>query len=762
MATKTFTIIVTAMALAACGAPENPEIRDFLARQDTHWTEIKRDIDTPGPGRPSGWQGANKEGYYSGALMGNGLLGTNFYKGEAPDTYRLNVGRSDVTEQRSGYDLFRKGRLPIGYFTLATTGKVTGEEMDLSIYDAETTGTLTTDKGIIQFATYVHALDNYIVFETSSTGGEKDFEWEFVPFKAISPRAIARDNIPSWYVNAEGKSNPDPYRADRGDLHCLVQPLARDTTFTDIAKYYAVAWKEAVNGASRRIIATVTFEDTEEDAVGEAAAVIEKGLSSSSRSLRKSHRGWWHDFYKDVAFLTFPDPVIERYYWMQYYKFASTARTGKPVVDLMGVWPTWDTPWPAIWMNLNIQLTYSFLAKANMGGFAQPLWDALWEHRDNLTRNVTDIPGQEPWTDAACLGRTCSYDLHAPLSPTLASSNNYEAGNLCWTLFYWYRQCLAYGDDEAMRDRLFPLLKSAVNLFFHIRITNPDGTYSLPATASPEYPVDDIGPDTNYDLANLRQALTELIAIDNKFGINDPMLPQWKDFLANMPDFQYSVETGFKVSGTTEFLETNHRHYSHLFMIYPYHMLDWNNESERAKANLSIDRWQGDQGYSRTGKAAMLASEGLGDEALEQLEVFIDKFLKPNTLYAESGPVIETPLAGASTLHEFYMQDWGDRLRIFHGCPAAWTDVSFRNMRAAGAFLVAAERKGGKTAEVKVLSEKGGICRLQTDMLPDEIKVSCNGKPVAFEVLPCPELDGAGSLIEFSTTRGSTTMVSRL
>ena len=41
--------------------------------------------------------------------MGNGLIGTNMYRAEAPDTYRLNVGRSDVTEQREGYDLYKKG-----------------------------------------------------------------------------------------------------------------------------------------------------------------------------------------------------------------------------------------------------------------------------------------------------------------------------------------------------------------------------------------------------------------------------------------------------------------------------------------------------------------------------------------------------------------------------------------------------------------------------------------------------------------------------
>ena len=758
---KPVLLMVSAVLICACSTSSyDRDMDEFLSRHDTHWTEIKSDIDTPGPDRPEGFRGGNKQGYYSGALMGNGLIGTDMYKAEKPNTYRLNVGRSDITEQREGYDLFKKSRLPIGYFTLTTVGNVTEEKMDLSLYNAETSGAFTTDRGSINFRTYVHALEDYIVFETSSTGDETGYRWDFVPFKAISPRAFCRET-PEGYVNAEGNSNPSPYTLDRKGTHFLIQPLAADTTFTKMVKYYAVGWKEVTRGSSRRIIATVSFEDTEDKAVETACSVILKGMSQSSKALTRSHQEWWHAFYSNVAYLTFPDPKMERYYWMQYYKFASTARPGKPVLDLQGVWPTWDTPWPAIWMNLNIQLTYSFLTKANMGEFEQPLWDSIWEHRDNLRRNVTDIPGQESWTDAACLGRTCSYDLHAPLDPSLAGSNCYEVGNLAWTLFYWYQQCLAYGDDKAMQERLFPMLKSAVNLFFHIRLTSPDGRYSLPATASPEYPVSNIGPNTNYDLANLRQALCELIEIDERYGIGDPQLPQWKDFLSKMPDFQYSEETGFKVSETVEFLDVSHRHYSHLFMIYPYHMLDWNDAEARMMANRSIDHWQGDQGYSRTGKAAMLASEGLGDRALEQMNVFVNNFLMDNTLYAESGPVIETPFAGASTLHEFYMQDWGDRLRIFYGCPATWTDVNFKRMRAAGAFLVAAERKAGKTVRVEILSEKGNTCRVQTDIPEESLCVKREGKSVDFTVLPCPELDGKGSLIEFPTTEGSTTIISR-
>lgn len=116
-------------------------------------------------------------------------------------------------------------------------------------------------------------------------------------------------------------------------------------------------------------------------------------------------------------------------------------------------------------MNLNIQLTYSWLTKANLGQLEQPLWDSFWKNRENLTRNVTDIPGQENWKDCMVMPRASSYDMHAALSPALAQRNQYEVGNLTWTLFYYWQMCEAYRDDFQMKERLFPLLKSAVNIF---------------------------------------------------------------------------------------------------------------------------------------------------------------------------------------------------------------------------------------------------------------------------------------------------------
>ena len=269
-----------------------------------------------------------------------------------------------------------------------------------------------------------------------------------------------------------------------------------------------------------------------------------------------------------------------------------------------------------------------------------------------------------------------------------------------------------------MREKVFPLLKAAVNLFFRIRTVHADGSYGLPPTASPEYleGTEEIGPNTNYDLANLRWGLQTLIALDEKYGIGDPLLGQWKDFLEHLVPFRYSEETGFKVSDKYEFLLTTHRHYSHLFMLFPYHMLDWDNPEEHARGSLSLERWNGTAGYSQTGKASMLCARGDagdGDRALETLKAFFPKYIRKNTIYNESGPCMETPLSAMCSLEDMYLQDWGGIIRVFRGCPESWKDCSFRNMRASGAFVVSAERRGGKTVSVHIKSEKGGLCRLQ-------------------------------------------------
>lgn len=87
-----------------------------------------------------------------------------------------------------------------------------------------------------------------------------------------------------------------------------------------------------------------------------------------------------------------------------------------------------------------------------------------------------------------------------------------------------------------------------------------------------------------------------------------------------------------------------------------------------------------------------------------------------NTLYKESGPVIETPLSGAQSIHDMLLQSWGGKIRIFPAVPDAWQDVAYDKLLTEGAFEVTASRKAGKTEFIQVKSLAGEPCVVVTDI----------------------------------------------
>jgi hypothetical protein len=113
---------------------------------------------------------------------------------------------------------------------------------------------------------------------------------------------------------------------------------------------------------------------------------------------------------------------------------------------------------------------------------------------------------------------------------------------------------------------------------------------------------------------------------------------------------------------------------------------------------------------------------GRKDDAVKYLNAFLDKgFVKPNTMYTEAGPVIETPLSGAASIHEIVLQSWsmkpfGTHIRVFPAVPDSWKDVSFDKLLAEGAFEVSAVRRDGKTKFVQIKSLAGAPCRASTSL----------------------------------------------
>jgi hypothetical protein len=670
---------------------------EFLARHDLVWTQL-----------PAAWTG--------GAFLGNGLMGAMIYA-ESNGVLRLDVGRSDVVDHRKADKnvLIDRARLPIGNFLLVPTGKVSGGKMRLDLWNAEAEGTLTTEKGSIEWRAFVHADEHVIVVELKPSDGEKDCKWQWVPALSESPRVYGKGRP------ADYKSNPPPKVEKTKDGELCVQPLLDGGE-------YATAWRDVSYGnGSRTLYISVGYSWPGATSAKEAADAIgssKPGLPSFE-ALLESHRKWWHAFYPH-SFLSIPDTRMEGFYWTQIYKLASATRADRPAIDLMGPWYK-KTIWPGIWWNLNLQLTYYPVYTANRLELGESLARMLENNVSNLVANVKFAKFGDFGDDSAWVARVTSYDCAKGMFKGQGGAP--EVGNLPWICENYWRQCRYAADDVRMKEKMLPLLRRAINFYLHMLKKGPDGKYHLPVTYSPEY---GFSKDLNYDLSLLRWGCQTLVQECTRLAIDDPLMSKWEDVLVNLVDFPVD-ENGFRL-GADEPFSRSHRHYSHLLMIYPLYVINWDQPENRTIIEKSVARWVGLKGafagYSFTGAASMYASMGRGNDAYIMMNDFIDRVVEPNTMYLEAdSPVIETPLSGAQSIQDMLLQSWSGKIRVFPGVPDAWKDVAFRDLRAEGAFLVSAARKDGKTQWVRVKSLAGEPCRIKP-ALEGVVKATIPLKPM--------------------------------
>lgn len=682
----------TAAAPAAAGAPA------VDTGGDRAWQRILADSDPVWRTLPASWE--------EGPFLGNGFLGTGVYAEPDANAVRFTVQHSEVQDHRPEFgSLFGLARLPIGHLTLEPVGTLTGVDWRLDLWNAELTGTLTTDAGTLRLRALVHATRQVLAIEVVASAGERAHRWTFHAAEAISPRAAFKP-LPDGYTG-----NPPADVQGDGTSGTSVQSLLA-------GGQHVTAWQSADRGQARTLYLTVahSFPGTGAEAV--ARRTVREAAGLPLTALAAGHRTWWHAYYRK-GFLSVPDARLQSFYWIQLYKVASAARRDAPVMATSGPWLE-PTPWPATWWNLNVQLEYWLIHGSNHLEL-DAVTRALGEFRDNIRAQTAPAYRADSLVLARTTDATLSHGTDVGPGGTGGGIPGQdpptpEVGNLTWALHnVWlsYRHTM---DESILRDVLFPLLRQAVSYYLHFLQPGSDGKLHLPATFSPEYGVD--APDTNYDLALLRWGCATLLDAARTLGVDDPLAPRWQDVLARLVPAP-TDENGFMIGAGQPFAKS-HRHYSHMLSVYPLYLVNWEQPENRALIRTSLDHWISFtgalQGYSYTGAAAISAQMRDGDRAAGYLADLLRLYVQPNTLYKESGPVIETPLSAAQSLHDMVCQSWGDVIRLFPAVPAGWRDVTLHDFRTQGAFLLSAVREGGATRWVRVFSEAGAPCVLRTDL----------------------------------------------
>ena len=470
-----------------------------------------------------------------------------------------------------------------------------------------------------------------------------------------------------------------------------------------------------------------------------AESIVRKAILRGFNTSFEESKRWWAAYWKK-SFVAIPDPLIERQYFLDLYKFGCTARENGPMISLQAIW-TADNgrlpPWKGdLHHDLNTQLSYwptytsnhlpeglSYLRHLERNNAAHRKFTRRYFGTPGL-----NIPGVSTFTGAE-MGGWIQYSC----SPTTAA--------WCAQHFYWHWRYSM--DRKFMKQHAWPFLRDvAIHLEALTRLPAnalPPGAAAslhrrLPLSSSPEINDNALSawfPNTwtNYDLALTRFLFEKTAELAQEMRLPKEVA-KWKKALGELPDFALEPNAALMVSPTLPFRES-HRHFSHLMAIHPLGLLDWDQASARPSIvsslklldSLGSDAWCG---YSYAWLANLRARARDGAGAHDALRIFASAFVSKNSFHLngdQSGKgysastydpfTLEGNFAFAAGVQEMLIQSQGGIIKVFPAVPDDWKSFSFRNLRTEGAFLVSANFDKSEVASISVTAAEGGILKLQ-------------------------------------------------
>jgi alpha-L-fucosidase 2 len=477
-----------------------------------------------------------------------------------------------------------------------------------------------------------------------------------------------------------------------------------------------------------------------------ASAVTQTALKKHYSDAYVSHTLWWRNFWSKSA-IQVPDTLLEKQWYMEQYKFGSASRRGAPPISLQAVW-TADNgripPWKGDYHHdLNTQLSYWPCYSANHLDEGLAYLDHLDANKANYKRYTKTYFGKDGLAvpgvttlDGTEMGGWIQYSL----SPTVSS----------WLAQHYYLQWRYSMDKKFLKNRAYPWIKDVAVFLENITIKDKNGFRKLPISSSPEINDNDLSAwflqDTNYDQALMKSTFKMAAELAGELGLNNEAA-HWKKILLEFGDFAVSPNNELMFSPTMAYNQS-HRHFSHMMAIHPLGLIKWEDggKSQRIIKNsihlldsIGPDYWCG---YSYAWLANMKARAKDGDGAAKALTIFAKAFCSINSFHLNGDQTksgyskyqyrpftLEGNFAFAAGLQEMLIQSYADFIAIMPAIPATWNNVSFENLRTEGAFLVSATRKNGFTSFIKIKSEMGGKCIVQTDIPPGQIKVTSRSLP---------------------------------
>ncbi len=475
---------------------------------------------------------------------------------------------------------------------------------------------------------------------------------------------------------------------------------------------------------------SVTSSIAEARGIPVAHALVQDGYY---RKDRKSHLEWWRGFWSKSS-IRIPDPLLEKQWFLEQYKFGSAARPNTPPIALQAVW-TADhgrmPPWKGDFHHdLNTQLSYWPAYSANHLDLEVGFLNWLWEIKpvaEQYTMKFFGVEGLNVPGVTTLTGEPMGGWVQYSCGPTVSA----------WLGHHFYLHWRYSLDRQFLEERAYPWISETARFIENFSVTGPDGTRKFPLGSSPEVFDNSrrawFSETTNFDLSLVRFTFGKAAELAAELGLQDEA-DHWRRMLELWP--AYSIDsTGFNFAPGVPYHDS-HRHFSHLMAWHPLGEIDWSNgEADREVIIRTLESlehfgpawWVG---YSYSWLGNLYARAFMGDKAAAALRDFATAFCLPNSFHVNGDQTrsgksnftyrpftLEGNFAFASGIQEMLLQSHTGVIRLFPALPDDWTECRFDGFRAEGGVIISGTMENGVITRIVLKSEPGGRIRI---LIPDD------------------------------------------
>ncbi len=434
-----------------------------------------------------------------------------------------------------------------------------------------------------------------------------------------------------------------------------------------------------------------------------------------------------------AGYRTAPNPAtMALFYQMGRYLTIASSRPGGQPSNGLGLWndamwPPWGSKWTT---NINLEMNYWPAETGALPECVEPFYDLLADLR---------VTGAEvAKVHYGCKGFVVHHntDLWRAAAPVDGPWGLWPVGGVWLSLQTWEHYAFSL-DKEFLRQTAYPALKDSVEFILSFLVEIPEGKpfaghLATNPTSSPENAF--ILPDgvkarltyaTSMDIEMIAELFQKFARSARELRVDSSLVEAAEAAAKRLPPLQVNKDGELQEwIGDYKKTETEHRHLSHLYALYPGDSITLETTPALASGARKSLELRGDADgpmcWMQAWRAALWARLREGDRAHRILGNLLTHATTPDMLH-DYASQIDGHLGGPAAIAEMLIQSHRNEIEVLPALPAAWANGSVRGLCARGAAVLDFSWHDGSLTSVTVHAGKPGNIKLRYRQIAIEL-----------------------------------------